>query len=261
MALLDRLKEKNPQLFWDGVGRGKIPYSAASSLAMGNGVTSVIGETFVGAPYAPEEGSFDYTSQNPTGVSGAYPKPWLSYSQRNNNATYTYAGAYARMIEFDKEDCSGAECVEGQCCTGDDSDPSKYATGFKGIWGRMGTVLSGTGINERAFMPQEWYNADGPADINTAGFWNEYSSRGDGERWPGKQDWWSNNSKVVITQTVWLCNANGASTGKKVKIQVVHGAPGFDQPTYYRGQFLGAWAAMTASVLTTMAATAALRRW
>ena len=33
--LLTQLKERNPRLFWDGVGRGNIPYSAADALYPG----------------------------------------------------------------------------------------------------------------------------------------------------------------------------------------------------------------------------------
>ena len=261
----DELEESNPELFWDGVGRGKIPVSEISSLSMGTGVTSQFAEQFVGGPHEPYGATFDYTSQNPIGGSGVYPRPWLSYSQKQNNNTYTYAGAYGRMIGFKKDNCSGSGCIESKCCGSEgDSDPSQYNPSFEGIWGRMGIVLSGTGINERAFMPQNWHEADGPAAVNTVDFWNDVFEFGDGQRWPSKQDWWGNNTKAIVggpTEDVWLCNASGASLGQKVKIQVVYGAPAFDHPGYFRGAWLGAMNALSVSMLDVMVALAAVRRW
>ena len=102
------LKSANPKLYADGVARGIIPSSQISTnLSWGANASSPMVESFMGGPHAPVVGQFNPDSGIPLGISGAYPKPWMSAAQRTTQAGYTYAGPFARMIGY-------VTCGEGE---------------------------------------------------------------------------------------------------------------------------------------------------
>ena len=67
MATFNELKLYNPRLFWDGVCRKSIPYSAGEGLDPGGVVTNAFAEGFVGGPFAPINALFDPNGSIPIG--------------------------------------------------------------------------------------------------------------------------------------------------------------------------------------------------
>ena len=247
--LLTQLKERNPRLFWDGVGRGNIPYSAADALYPGGNYSNA--DQWVGGPQAPRNYSFDPDTQNPLGSSGVYPTPWLSFAQGTSNASYTYLGAYAKMIGF--EDCSGSGCESSaKCCTGENSDPSKYTDGYTGIWGRLGQVQSGSQAGEWGFYPMN--RQTDTTGRNTAAEWNTHYERTGDDAWLSKEDWWKSVNKEIVVRYL-------ANTGIKVRVQVATGMYGFNDPEYYKGMNLNGVADYSHTLLVTMIGVAAAARW
>lgn len=249
------LKLGNPRLFYDGIARGKIPYSeipvSEGLLYPGNGATTA--DTWVGGPHAPEPYSFDPDTENPLGASGMYPKPWLSYSQRLTNANYTYIGGYARMIGWADGDCSGGECEEiSICCTGEDSDSSKYTDGFTGIWGRLGVVQTGSQAGGLGFYPMNWQTDTTGA--NSVDHWNNHFNLSGNGLWQSKEDWWAACSKKVVTRFL-------GNTGLKVRVQVAVAMIQFDDPEYWRGMDLATTADYSFDLLIAMVGIAVAMRW
>ena len=258
MAQFADVKAKNPRLFYDGVARGKISYSEIDGIYPGNNPTTA--DTWVGGPHAPEPYSFDPDTENPLGASGYYPKPWLGYAQRLTNANYTYLGGYAKMIGWADGDCSGNECEEvSLCCTGEESDSSKYTDGFIGIWGRLGVVQSGSQAGGLGFYPMDWqtdtdYSELGYLGANSAAYWNNHFDLSGNGLWQSKEDWWAACSKKVVTRFL-------GNTGIKVRVQVAVGMIPFDDPEYWRGMDLATTADYSFDLLIAMVGIAVAMRW
>lgn len=238
-----RLKVVNPRLFLDGVGRGAIDYSnLPDQLATGGAAAAPLVEGILGGPHPPV--SYTWNPPNiPIGSNGAYSRPWKSASQKLQDDQYnSFIGPYARLIGF--ADNIGDTCV--------DKNPSGIIGGGFGIWGRVGTVLSGAYAGQAGFHPQNWYNInEGNNDHN---FWSDqYSLTGNG-RWMSKQEWWKSATKKVI-KCYYM--------DYLVECEVVTGTPGFDDPEYYRGLDLAAKPdfSIDVTILSTMVAVAAAARW
>jgi len=242
---INALYAANPQLFWSGVGTGKIPYSSApGNLAWGNPVTNLIAESYLNGPNAP-----DYRAiAEPTGSSeptefaenGAYPKPWRSASQKLQNAVYTNVGPYAALIGVDGKNL---------CCSA--SDPGKIAR----VYGRWGLATSGPNAAEGAFFPQDWYNpSEGTYDAN---YWNTYFAENQSPlvpEWQLRKDWWESITKVTIKSKI-------ANTGVDCTIEVAYKFLDIDDVEYFPGLDLATYPDYSLDLLVAMVAIAALARW
>ena len=258
------LKFHNPKLFADGVARGLIPSSQiTSTLQWGANASIPMIEGIAGGPHSPVGGQFNPDSGIPLGISGAYPKPWMSAAQRNNQATYTYAGPFARMLGY-------VTCGEGQSdysnncmaetCTPDQTTKPPLANqpigGGEGIWGRVGQIQSGSKTGEAGFYPQNWHDQD-PGN-NDADFWNAQATppRTGNDEWTSRPEWWNECEKqTIIVYSTWdLWN-------QKVEVEVATGFLDFTSTSYYKGESLWGVAALSTTVLTTMVGVAAALRW
>lgn len=240
-------KSANPKLFLDGIARGIIPYSKSGcNYPVGEGQPNPTITSFLGGPYAPDGSSFNYNSPTvPTGASGSYPKPFLSFSQRTNNATNNFLGPYARIV--------GTSFLPDTCVEECESFP--YSPG-QGVWGRLGIILSGSNAGEVGFFLQDWYNFnDGTYD---AAFWSEYFELTGNDSWPDKKSWWKSASKA--TRTVYIA-CSGFSSSDMVDVEFAYAAPGFDDPGYFNGPDLSGYSNLSYQMLTLMLALGSLTRW
>lgn len=183
---LESLKLHNFELLLSGISEGEIPLSALGDvLEVGVGQPNEIVTGIVGGPHMPEQNPLpkDLTGMS-YGASGYYPKPFLSIQQRFNNGVYTHIGAYAKLIKYKKPYTS--TCIDDEC--GDDQFVSQE------IWGRVGTLLTGSYSGQLGFYAQNWYNVnDGAYD---AAFWTNHSSID--PPIPDKQQWWDQCTKSTI---------------------------------------------------------------
>tara|TARA_B100002019_G_scaffold94352_1_gene81297 strand:- start:102 stop:842 length:741 start_codon:yes stop_codon:yes gene_type:complete len=236
----------HPQLFWSGVGSGSIPYSEApGNLAWGAPVQSILTESFLGGPHAPDYRQLaeptNGSAPSQFGESGAYPKPWRSAAQRTQNAAYTTVGPYAAMIGV------GGESL---CCTSE--DPGKIAR----VYGRFGVATSGPNVGQGAFFPQDWYS---PSEgTYNADYWNTYFAEnqppGLVPEWQLRPDWWGSISKVTIQSKI-------ANTGVDCTIEVAYKFLDIEDPEWFPGLDLGTYPDASLDILLVMVATAVALRW
>jgi len=249
MISKDELKLYNPRLYWDGVGSGKISYSEAGALAWGSAVSSPFIEGILGGPFPPEYFLLDPDANPPTGESGQYPKPWRSYSQRLQNANYTYVGPYAKFVGF--KSCSSGGCVDDTCTEVNRKSKSKPSA----VWGRYGIALSGPNLGETAFFPQDWYNpSEGTYNAN---YWNTYfSEQGNplDPEWQLRKDWWGSVSKKTITTRF-------GNSGLICEIEVAYNTPEFGTDAYFAGIDAAIYNDYSLDLLVVMVGIAALTRW
>ena len=244
---VNQLYLDNPTLFWSGVGTGNIPYSEApGNLTWGANVQSLLIESFLGGPHAPDYRPISQPGTNfavPTQLaeSGAYPKPWRSAAQKTQQSSYTNVGPYAALIG-----------IEGKqlCCRED--DPAKIAR----VYGRWGYATSGPAQNQGAFFPQDWYNQDeGTFD---AEYWNDYfevnQPPGLVPEWQLRPDWWGSSEKSTIRAYI-------ANTGIECQIEVLYEQFDIDDPEYFPGLDLAAYPDFSFDVLVVMISVAAITRW
>lgn len=242
---INALYTANPQLFWSGVGTGKIPYSSApGNLTWGAPVTNLIAESFLNGPNSPDYRAIteptNGSAPSELAESGAYPKPWRSAAQKLQNANYTNVGPYAALIG-----------VEGKnlCCSA--SDPGKIAR----VYGRWGVATSGPNAGEGAFFPQDWYNpSEGTYDAN---YWNTYFAENQNPlvpEWQLRKDWWESITKVTITSTI-------ANTGAECKIEVAYKYLDIGDNEYFPGLDLAVYNDFSLDLLVAMVALAAAVRW
>lgn len=241
------LRANNPKLYFDGICRGNIPLSDLSPLEPGASSSSPFIEGFLGGPHPPENYAFDYkTNSFPSGVTGSYPKPWLSAAQRLNNASYSFqAGPYARFVKFYSGDSNIPEtCLEGQ------SGGKCGNSGGGGIWGRIGASTQG---GTAAFFPQDWYNQN--EGTYNAAYWSNYFNLTGNGSWLSKKKWWESTSKAtVIIPTSFAPYAFA-------EIEVAYASPQFDDPEYYRGLDLAIYNDLSLDLLVAMVSIAAVARW
>lgn len=241
------LRSSNPKLFLDAIARGNISYSKSGcSYPVGEGQPNPIITSFLGGPYAPDGSSFNYnTSSIPTGASGSYPKPFLSFSQRANNATNNFLGPYGRIV--------GTSSLDDTCVDGCESPPYEKD---EGVWGRLGVITSGSNAGELGFFFQDWYNFnDGTYDAN---FWSEYFELTGNDSWPDKKSWWKSASKAT-RQAYLVCD--GFPSSSLVDVEFAYASPGFEDPGYFNGPDLSGLNNLSYQILTLMLALGALTRW
>ena len=258
------LKSANPKLYADGVARGIIPSSQISTnLSWGANASSPMVESFMGGPHAPVVGQFNPDSGIPLGISGAYPKPWMSAAQRTTQAGYTYAGPFARMIGYvtcgEGESEYSNNCLDETCTPDQRTQPplaNQPIGGGEGIWGRVGQIQSGSLAGQAGFYPQNWHDQD--PGTNDADFWNVQADpdRVGNEQWTSRPEWWAECEKqTIIVYSTWDL------WSPKVEVEVATGFLDFTSTSYFQGNALWSVAGMSTTVLTTMVATAALLRW
>ena len=88
---LSDLKQNNPRQYYDLVASGKISYADAGALVWGAPVTMRLQKVFL-VVHSHQIKTIaepsDFSTPTTLAASGAYPKPWRSYAQRTQNATY-----------------------------------------------------------------------------------------------------------------------------------------------------------------------------
>ena len=236
--------ENNPQLFWDGVGRGKFNYSAGGALVWGPPVSTPFIEGILGGPHAPEYYLLDPDASPPTGESGQYPKPWRSAAQKLQNANYTYVGPYAKFVGFKK--CTGSGCIADTCTEANKNSKTKPSA----VWGRYGIALSGAYSGQPAFFPQDWYN---PSEgTYNATYWNNQYNLD--PPWQTRKNWWGSVTKKTITTRF-------GNTGLLCEIEVCYNTPQFGTAAYFAGVDAAIYNDFSLELLVVMVGIAALTRW
>ncbi len=258
------LKTNNPKLFADGIARGIIPSSqTGTALTWGNNASMPMIENMMGGPHAPEVNSFDPALGIPLGISGGYPKPWMSNSQKLNQANYTYAGPFARMIGFvtcgEGENEISNNCFEETCTPDQTTQPplaQQTIGGGAGIFGRIGTIVSGEHAGEAGFYPQDWDLTASESGTYNAEYWNNHYSFTGNSQWTDRPAWWDECEKeTVIVYSTW------GLWRPKVEVEVATAFLDFNDVKYYKGSALHSVPGVSMTILTTMVATAAAMRW
>jgi hypothetical protein len=234
----------NPRLFFDGICRRKIPYSAmVAELQTGTAVTSSFIEGIVGGPIQPGNASF--SGDPPIGSGGSYPRPWRSFSQNLQNGTYgSLIGPYARLVRLPNVDnvLFPNTCLKGQ------KPRSCGGTGRgTGIFGRIGL---GDG-QDLGFRSQDWYHQDEGI------FGTDYYNTEFGLNWLTWKNWWDSSSKKTI-RVKWIGEVFGDPL---VDVEVAYATPDVEDAAYYPGFNLSAFANSSQDLLTVMLGVAILARW
>lgn len=254
---IDKLKTVNPQLYWDAVANGIIPYSTAGALSWGSAASSPLIESFIGGPKPPDYRSHplptDFSAPTAFAESGAYPKPWRSGSQYIQNATYSNVGPYASLVGWVTSDENGNGIVS-RCCTSSGSSGNPKSTR---LWGRWGVATSGPRSGEGAFFPQNWY--DPSEGTYNATYWNNYFEQSGSPldpEWQLRKDWWSSINKITIKSYF-------ANTGIPCEIEIAQSFFEFGTPEYFAGIDLGVYPdfSIELTLLVAMVSIAAAARW
>lgn len=237
---INTLYQTNQQLFWSGVGTGKIPYSETpGNLTWGAAVSSSLVEGILGGPHYPDNSSIvlptDFGAPSTFAENSNYPKPWRSAAQKLQNANYTNVGPYTALIGV------GGESL---CCTSE--DPGKIAR----VYGRWGIATSGPNSGQGAFFPQDWYS---PSEgFYSATYWQEQNSFD--PEWQLRVDWWESVKKTTIQSRI-------ANTGIECEIEVAYSPYQFGNPEYWAGPDISGVVDNSYDLLVAMVAIAALARW
>ncbi len=249
----DVLKEENPQLFWDGIARGHVPYSEASALPW-QVPTSPMYEGILQGPKPPNPISMpmpgEYDTPTRLAESGNYPKPFRGGQQYLNNAGTTHIGPYAALTGW--VSCTGDECYDDKCCSSSNKEDNVKPAR---LWGRWGVATSGPKSGQGAFFPQNWHDND-DATYN-ADYWvNYFASQSPPQDidWRLKKDWWDAVNKVTI-KTYFM------NTGKKCEIEIAQSTFEFGSPEYFAGIDLAVYNDYSLDLLVAMVALAAVARW
>ena len=239
---LSDLKQNNPRQYYDLVASGKISYSSAGALTWGPPVTNAFAEGFLGGPFPPDYRAItepsDFLTPTSFAESGAYPKPWRSYAQKNQNATYTNVGPYAALVGW-----SDTESI----CDIKNKEGNVKATR---LWGRWGIATSGPNVGQGAFFMQDWYT---PSEgIYDAHYYNSQSSPD--PEWQLRVDWWNSITKKTIFTRF-------ENTGLPCQIEVAYKHLEFDDEGYYQGPDISGVADNSYDLLVAMVSIAVLARW
>ena len=248
MDLYD-LKQNNPRQYWDLVASGKLTYTEAGALAWGNPVSSLLAESFLSGPNAPDYRAIAEPTNGSAPASlaesGAYPKPWRSAAQKLQNANYTNVGPYAALIGWSTSD------EDTICDLKNKEDNIKPVR----LWGRFGIATSGPNSGEGAFFPQDWYSpSEGTYNAN---YWNTYFAENQNPlnpEWQLRKDWWESiTKKTIITKF--------ENTGVLCKIEVAYKFLDISDLEYFPGLDLGVYNDFSLDILVAMTALAAVVRW
>ena len=259
-------KSNNQKLFFDGMARGIIPLSqSGATLAWGDNASAPFIENLLGGPYAPESNSFDPDSGIPLGISGGYPKPWMSYSQRTNQANYTYAGPFARMIGLvtcQEGENSYLDNCSDETCTPDQITKPPFAQQAigdgAGIWGRVGVILNGPDAGSAAFYPQNWNITASESGTRNAEFWNNHYGFTGNSQWTDRPSWWDEAEKETI---VVYAPPNLVLGSPLIEVEVATAFLDFTSVKYYKGSALHSVPGFSVTMLSVMIGAAALTRW
>lgn len=234
------LKSANPRLFWDGICRGSIQYSDAGALSTGTNVTNLFVEELFGYPKSPNIASFNPNTSITVGPGNSYPKPWRSFSQFTQDASYgSQIGPFARIVKIPETPYMEDTCVDGipQC-----------GGSAGGIYGRLGVGQGGD--NVLGFRAQNWYGqAEGT--YNTAFFNSRYTVD-----WLSWNQWWGSASKATVT-AMWL----DPIIPFVVEVEVAYSVPEIGDDVYWPGPNLGLVSDASYELITAMVAIAAVARW
>ena len=247
---IDKIKQNNPQLYWDMVANNIIPYSTAGALQWGSPVTNLFAESLLNGPNQPDYTSIplptDFSSPTVFAESGSYPKPWRSAAQKLQNANYTNVGPYAAMIGWLDVDAGESICdIKNK---ENNIQPAR-------LYGRWGVATSGPNAGQGAFFPQDWYNpSEGTYNAN---FWNTYfSDQGNplDPPWQLRKEWWESINKTTILSRF-------GNTGLVCQIEVAQSFFEFGTPEYFAGIDLAVYPDYSLDLLVAMVAIAAAVRW
>jgi hypothetical protein len=241
------LRNYNPELYYDAVARGYIPYSAVPGqipvgAAQPNPFVAGIGGL---TPQPPVNRTITPSNSSTYGFGdyGTNPAPFNSWSQGINNATYDL-GPYAKLNKFviplGGGSVSICEDIEDWKDGGTDAFP---------LWGRIIVIPSGVGAGDLGFVLQDWYNFD-DSPYNT--------DNGDvtGTPFQSKAEWWDSTIKSNIN-----VRFTHLSTRPIVNVEIAYSNPGFDEPTYYKGPDISGVAPESYELLVAFTALAAITRW
>ena len=241
------LRNYNPELYYDAVARGYIPYSAipgqipvgaAQPSPMIAGIAGMVPQPPVNRTITPSN-----SSTYGFGNYGVNPAPFNSWSQGINNATYDL-GPYAKLNKFVFPITS-----EGVSVCEDIEDWKDGGTGDFPLWGRIVVIPSGEGAGQLGFILQNWYNFDDSpynTDDGTAG----------GDPFQSKAEWWESTIKSNIN-----VRFTHISTRPIVNVEIAYSNPEFTEPTYYKGPDISSVAPESYELLVAFTALAAITRW
>lgn len=238
------MRTHNPELYFDAVGRGLIPYDAIPGvIEVGDKQPNPIVAGIAGlTPTAPISVELDPSNPNSFGFSqGSYSAPFNSWSQNIVNATYDL-GPYAKVNKFVFQLATGLSLCD------DPEDWQEKNKGEYGLYGRLIIIPSGLYAGELGFILQNWYNFD-DTPYNT----NNGQAPPQGTPFPSKQSWW--RSTIKSTTTAHFMHL---SDRPLVKVQVAYNGPQFGSLSYYAGTDLGNTTDYTVELITVLVAAAAI---
>ena len=239
------LRNYNPELYYDAVARGYIPYSAIpGQIPVGAAQPNPIVAGISGMTPQPPVNRIITPSNSSTygfGNYGINPAPYNSWSQGINNATFDL-GPYAKLNKF------VFPILDGSVCD-DIEDWKDGGTGEFPLWGRIIVIPSGVGAGQIGFILQDWYNFnDSPYNTNdgTAG----------GVPFQSKAEWWDSTIKSNIN-----VRFTHISTRPNVNVEIAYSNPEFTEPTYYKGPDITNVGPESYDLLVAFTALAAITRW
>jgi len=243
----ERVKECNPELFYDALGRGVFNYSSIpGTLPVGDKQPS----PYLGLPFQPPVSVDIVPAPDYFGFTyGDYSAPFNSWSQGTTNALYDL-GPYAKLNKF-------WPGIEDTLCSIDDNNPPSGQKGeddFKGknkgengLYGRIIIITSGANAGELGFILQDWYHFDDEP-------YNTSNGTASGERYPSKAEWWE--GAVKSPMTVRFVNL---SSQPYVDVQVAASAPIPTNPNFFPGPNLSAYNDLSYDMLLLMTSAAVVR--
>lgn len=232
----------NPELYFDAVSRGYIPYSLVPGvLDVGDKqpnptVAGIAGMT----PQAPVKGTI-----HPTNFSGVfdypnYPQPYNSWSQGITNETY-HLGPYASIpkLIYAVEEAVG-NCFDIEEWNG--NDPLIVQP----LYGRLAILTSGPHAGEVGFFLQPWYDFDDTP-------YNTNDGTTTGVPFKSKAEWWRGATKSKAK-----ARFAHLSSQPLVYVEVAYGSSEFGDVNYYPGPDLGSQADGLVELASVLTATAAI---
>jgi hypothetical protein len=235
------LRNHNPELYFDAVGRGKIAYDAIPGvIEVGQKqpnpfVAGIAGLT----PYPPINAPITSNTISFGGY-GSYPAPFNSWSQQIVNSTYSL-GPYAKLNKFVFSLDSGTISV----CD-DMEDWQGKNQGEYGLYGRLVIIPEGLYSGELGFILQNWYDFDDTP-------YNTINGQAGATAYDSKAKWFNGASKFKTT-----AHFLHLSDRPLVEVSVAGERANFGDISYYNGQDLAAENDYTVELLSVIIAAAAL---
>lgn len=243
MASLSELFALNPDLLLDGISRGQIGTGKVSgAIPVGAGQPNPMITSFLGGPYPPQNSPFNPNTLSGLsfGGGGNYPRPFLSFSQKNTSALYSYIGPYARFIKFVHSKCDPDSLG---CDGGDGGD----------VYGRFGIIPDGLGSGSYGFFISPWNSVTIDGQYN-AEFWSERFNID--PKMPDKPTWWDQCSKTTVIARLYNHPARPFC-----EIEIAYDNLEFDDDRYFPGEDINGLANNSLDLLVVMVGIAALTRW